>query len=259
MALPSLPGTGLARLGAAIGDRTRRRGLGSSLDKLRYANAYIYGRATAQSAERVLYVGVGHGHDAVLALLEGGARSVVGVDPYWGAHGNDDLDFDAVGNLISSLSLETRFVAERMTIQDYLAEHDDTFDLIICNDVLHHIFVTTDALSRSAELDAAVELFAGLRGLLRRGGKLIVVDVGRFGLRQMLARMGIGGGNVDYTTKQSWLQWAGAAARAGWTCTATTNYVPYALRRLEPLLQGRIGRLLACDRYFLKLQPTELV
>ncbi len=155
------------------------------------------------------------------------------------------------------MSLTDRFTLERTTIQDFLNRDLDPFDLIICNDVLHHIFITAAKLDEAPEFEQAVELFAALRKVMTPDGRLIIIDAGRTGLRQTISGLGVGDGNVDYSTKQAWQQWGSAAHRSGWTKTGINSYVPFGLRRFHPLLNGRIGRLLVCDRYILHLRQTE--
>jgi len=193
-------------------------------------------------------MGVGHGLDALLALYDGLVDSVVGVDPYIGEHGNDDEDYGNLLDVIAELDFANRFSVERKTGQEYLASSDENFDVIVFNDVLHHIFCTEERLTHSAELQDAAALFKSLRLV---GARLVVGEPGRHGLRQYLAKRRFVKTTVNYSTKQSWRQWDAAARAGGWVRMGLQNYVPYALRRQASFLGGAIGRATVCDKYFL--------
>lgn len=253
---PAAPDDGARRLAAAVAARARRRGLRVDLDRLRYANAHVYGAAAGPRPERSLYVGVGHGHDALLALLDGLTGAVVGVDPYVGRDGNDDADHRALVDLCRALDLGSRFVVERATIEDYLASASASgrFDLIVCNDVLHHVFTTAAPLSASPLFGAATELFRRFAAAARPGARLALSEVQRHGLRPLVHRLGLAGGAVDYRTKQPWREWCRAAEAAGWRRVDLVNYVPFALRGTAAMWRGGLGRVTLCDRYFLHFQ-----
>ncbi|MBM3567478.1 MAG: methyltransferase domain-containing protein [Alphaproteobacteria bacterium] len=235
-------------LGDAMAERAARRGLRLDLARLERADAWLFGGVPAP-IERALFVGVGHGHDALWGLMEGRFESVLGVDPYVGAHGNDDRDFQALQSLIADAKLTQRFAVERTTVEDYLGRNPDArFDAIICNDVLHHIFETAAPLSRSELAARAGVLFGSMRRAAPNGW-LVVSEVERHGLRPVMTRCGLLGGDVNYATKQPREEWDAAIRAAGWTRLAAENYIPYALRTSAPLWSGTLGRYTVCDRY----------
>lgn len=246
-----------ARLGdvfdSMAAERRARRGSTADRPRLRYANARLYAPLAAGSPPaHTLYVGVGHGLDALLALEEGLTRRVTGVDPFIGEQGNDEEDYRALRALVENAEAAARFRIERMTIQEYLT-HDDAgpFDFIVCNDVLHHVFWTEELLRRSELAAAAVALFRELQAVASPTAMLAIGEPERHGPRQMLKRMGLLGGAVNYAAKQPSSEWRAAAERAGWRLVSRRYYVPWALRRLEPVLSGLLGRWTLCDKYFL--------
>ena len=236
-----------------ISQRSNRRKLRVNRDTIRYSNNYIFA-PSGSSEETVLVVGIGHGHDTLVALADNYAARIVGVDPYFSAQGNDDADYLALTGTATRLNFGNRLVVEKMIIEEYLAETQQTFDRIVCNDVLHHIFESTQRLSEVKSGDLAIKLFAQLRAVCRPGGTLVICEVGRWGLRQVLGRSGILGGNVDYRSKQGWRVWRSLARTAGWDPISIRTYVPYPLRKYRAAFSGATGRWLACDRYVLHLR-----
>lgn len=238
-------------LARAVGERAARRGLNADLDRIRYANNYLYTESGPSDQNTTLYVGVGHGHDAMLALIDELTGEITGVDPYIGDHGNDDQDFEALVQLISELSLENRFTVQRNTVQSYLDGDPGSFDRIVCSDVLHHIFEESVPLTQSPEFDAAVALFKRFRAITRPGGSLVISDAGRHGLRQLIHQAGLNKFRGNYQNKQPWQQWDAALVQAGWRRTSLHNYIPFPLRQYSKLFSGLLGRYTVCEHYVL--------
>lgn len=246
------------RLAEVIERRAARRGLHVDIERLRYANAWLLKNVPADA--KALFVGVGHGHDALLALLDGHCGQIVGVDPYIETHGNGDQDYMELSDLIEAFGYEHRFELRRRTIQQYIEEEQGVrFDAIVCADVLHHIFVTPKSLLRSPDGPPATELFRQLCGLCKPGARLVVSETSRHGLRPWLSRISPHGGDVDYSTKQHWGQWRDAARDAGWRFLSVRDYVPWALRQRHFLFANAFGRYTTCDRYALEFAADEPV
>ena len=243
-------------LAAVIRNRAIRRGLSVDLERLRYANGCLFDRVPESALRHALYVGVGHGHDALLAVLNNQVDSVVGVDPYIDTDGNDTQDYDDIKATIQELGLEDRFSVVRERIEDYLQHVNTTFDCIVFNDVLHHIFVTDALLRNNSCLPPAVALFESLGALTNAGGTLVISDVERHGLRPFLIRVGALTGHVNYRTKQPREEWTHAAVKGGWSLFDQANYVPWRFRAMEKFWSGAPGRFTLCDKYFLYFSRT---
>ena len=237
----------------AIQARSTRRGLTADLTRMRYLNDCLFGDIPDGRPGATLYVGVGHGLDALLALQQGLTETIVGVDPYIGDDGNDDEDYESLVDEIDHQNLNDRFAVFRSTIEDYIPHAKERFDCIICNDVLHHIFVTEQLLTRSSFFPLAEILFRQMLTIAKPRCMLVISDVERHGLRPMLARCGWFGSNVNYRTKQSRGQWVEAATAGGWSQVYETNYVPWRLRGQRAIWSGRLGRFTLCDKYHLYL------
>ena len=238
-------------LEAAIRARASRRGLHADGVRLRYANRCLFGGVPGGKVGAALYVGVGHGLDALLALEQNLTGTIVGVDPYIGGHGNDDEDYEGLLAAIDGLGMGERFTVSRSRIEDYLPQASDRFDCIIFNDVLHHIFVTEALLSRSDGYAGAVRLFRDLLAVSRPRCTLVIGDVERHGLRPFLTRHRLLRGSVNYKTKQPRNEWAKAAIEGGWSPAGQANYIPWRFRGQRPLWSGTLGRFTLCDKYFL--------
>ena len=238
-----------------IDERAVRRGLDVDLERINYLNKCLYLTPSTAQPDRTFYVGIGHGHDALAALAEGLTDQVFGVDPYIGGHGNDDRDRDGLSEIISTLGIAGRFGFEKTTIQEYLDTPFEPFDRVICNDVLHHIYVTPKLLTRTPERDGAIAFFMRLRQLVVPGGLLVVADIGRNGLRQWYHRiarpLGIATFRGNYIRKQPWQEWDELLQGAGWERLSLHNYVPYGLRRQRPILDNWLGRMTLCPKYIL--------
>ena len=233
-----------------VRERSIRRGIHTDPERLVYANEGIY-RWCGKTPKSTLYVGVGHGFDALLALRANSTERITGVDPYIDADGNDNADYGHLIDLIGEFRMNERFVVERTSIQEYLARSTEIFDLIVCNDVLHHIFWTEELLTESRFFPDAIDLFSGLRSVSRSDATLVVADVERHGLRQLLSNTGVIDTSVVYRAKQPREEWCRAAVEAGWVRAGETNYVPWAFRSQAWLWSGMLGRLTLCDKYLL--------
>ncbi|MEI6632418.1 MAG: methyltransferase domain-containing protein [Chlamydiota bacterium] len=237
----------VTELGEHIARRAAGRGLSVDLARLRYASESLLAPVPRELRESVLCVGVGHGHDVLLDLLEGRIGRATGVDPFNEADGNGDEDFAELRGLIASLGLADRFEVKRSTVVDFLERDARRWGLILMSDVLHHIFVTRRPLRRSGEYEEAVALFRALHGRAAAGGVMVISDVRRSGLRARLHRMGILGGEVEYATKQEPGEWRRAVEEGGWRFARRDWYVPWALRGAARIVPWAVRP--ACDRY----------
>ena len=240
------------RLGAAIAERARRRGLSIDVERLGYYVRGLYGWVPRENRRRVLVVGIGHGHDSLLALSDGLVDRIVGADPYVAADGNSEDDRSALETLAEDLGLAGRLSVHAATVQDYLASLDEKaepFGCIVMTDVLHHIFVTRQPLPMASEFDAASELFRQLAARVVPGGSLVIAETDRAGLRPTLGRLKGPDAPIDYFTKQTPAAWRAAAESGGWRLDAQRQYIPWRLRALRPAFDNRALGLLVCDRY----------
>lgn len=235
----------------AILNRMHLRGLTGSINKLKYMNKKML-EETKFATAKVLFIGVGHGLDVLLAINDGQIGHATGVDPFIAEDGNDDHDYKVLNEQVRSHNLNERFRIFKMTIQEYLQHQDETYDLIVLNDVLHHMFVTDQALKKTLLFQDCKNLFHKLQEFSKPQTKLLVGDVSRYGLRQALVRRKLLKSSVNYDTKQNWREWDGAIRASGWHRASVTCYVPYALRGMTWTLSGRLGRYTVCDKYFLR-------
>lgn len=239
----------LGLLGERIHERAQRRGLTVSLAKLLYASD-LYFEHFPRPISNVLYVGVGHGHDAMLNLLTGRFQRLVGVDPFIEAHGNGDYDYQVLLQDINRLDLKHQFVVVRRTIQDFVVDCSEEFDLVVMIDVLHHMFCTPLRLRESDMYVHSVELCSLLRSVCKQ--YLLITDVERYGVRPFLAKRKIMKSRIDYTTKQPWKEWDLAIQTAGFRLTKKRHYVPHALRWIPSfLVSGNLTWRMLFDRYIL--------
>jgi len=231
----------------AIIRRAKRRNLTVDLEKMAYVDQWIYSH-TKRTCKNVLYVGVGHGHDALYALLRGNVEKVIGVDPYIESDGSDKQDYNELKELIDKYDLHDRFELYKTTIQDYLAHTEEMFDHVFLIDVLHHIFATKSRLRQSRYFAEAVALFKSIWEHTNYGGRLIAVEVERYGLRQLLVRMGFIKSFIDYSTKQPWYEWTAALSKANFSYAEKSTYIPWALRRLKRLFNNSVGLYTLSDK-----------
>ena len=99
-----------------INERALRRNLSITFTKMKYALNEFLDINTPSLAKRALFIGVGQGHSAVLAMLENRVEIIDGVDPYIESDGNDDTDYDELKVIIASYNLEKRFFLHKETI-----------------------------------------------------------------------------------------------------------------------------------------------
>ncbi len=235
----------------AMHARAERVGNFVDLERRRYLNDWIYGPRT-EKPSRVLYVGVGNGFEPLLALADGLCDEVVGIDPYIETDGNGDEDHKSLLILIEKMGMNDRFKVIRKTVQEYLEDVDNKFDLIIFNHVLHHIFWLDEKLSDSPEFDDAKKLFADLIDVTADNGEMVISELCRSGVRPFLSNHKLVKSFVNYRTKQDWQEWDKAANTGGWKRRSLTNYVPYRLRTVPWVCAGKLGRMTLVETYLLR-------
>lgn len=244
---------GLQLLSEAMGERATRRRLTATLEKMVYASDLAFQPLEAPLLD-VLYVGIGHGHDAMLNLVTSRFGSVTGVDPYVETDGNGDIDYGNLLELRRRLELEHRLHVFRQTIQEFLQSTTRTFDLIVVIDALHHMFVTTARLTESDLKDEAVGLFRLLRQRCKK--YLVVLECERHGLRPFAESYGILRSNINYSTKQAWQEWDAVIRATGFRLLRKKNYIPFALHWVPTfLLGGQFGLRTVCNRAILHYAP----
>jgi len=229
------------------------RALSISINKMEYSNRVSLGSYN-KKFDNALFVGVGHGHDVLMHLINGYIKKADGVDPYFALDGNDDLDYSNLINLTQDLGLSDRLTIYKKTIQTYLDNCKKNYDLIVLPDVLHHIFVTEKLLNHSEWFDECVDLFQGFYKITNNECDLLISDAPRFGLRANLAKKRIIKSHVDYKTKQPSEQWRLAVEKAGWTYQSTEFYIPYAFRQLSIILKIPIFSWFISNRYFIRFK-----
>jgi SAM-dependent methyltransferase len=138
-------------------------------------------------------------------------------------------------------------------MQEYTGQQ---FDLVVINDVMHHMFETRHRLRKSHLRSDVESFFAQLLKRVRPGGCVIISDVYRFGLRQMLAMGGVRMTDVYYESKQSPREWSDAANAAGWTIDAVIDYIPYRVSRIIPRAFASLVRYSISDRYQIVLRKA---
>lgn len=239
----------LKKIESVILDRIKRRpGLSASLEKMKYSERAFLGDDTYDNA---LYVGVGHGHDAVLQLVNGRVNQLDGVDPFYGKHGNDDADYENLIELIQELDLQDRFFVHKKRIETFLSDCDRHYDLIVLSDVLHHIFVTEEMLDQTELFGRCVALFRALHKVAENRCVMAISESPPSGLRPTLTKRGVLKSAVKYQTKQPAVQWRRAAEEAGWLFEKTEVYVPFVLRQFSTMLKLPPLPWLYSTRYFL--------
>lgn len=236
----------------SIAQRAIIRGLTVDYKKLEYFVKEFFNPIDLPQNAKALFVGLGHGHDAVLALAETTLSTIVGVDPFIENHGNGVSDHDELINLVNELGLSEKIEIKKMHVQEYLRDCVEKFDVIVCADVLHHIFVTPLSLNKSECAREAEELFKSFHSVLNRDGRLLISETSRHGLRPFLAKRNVLKTEVDYTTKQDFSEWVICASNAAWNLERVSNYVPYQLRNFSRYFPDNWARYTYCDRYFIE-------
>lgn len=228
-----------------------------NIDNLKKAVDDIY-KQVPFKMKNALYIGVGHGHDSILALLEERVERIVGVDPYIDSHGNDDEDYEELLSLINDYGFNDRFLLYRTTIEKFLKVHDKSqFDLIIASDVLHHIYCTSTPLTKSEYYLEAVQLFSNLIRVSKPGCYFVVSEIRKTGIVPLFKKYGVlKKGAANHDTKQNMTEWNKAIILANWKLESVSYHVPYQLRKLKKVVDNKVFGSMICGRYYLYYRKT---
>ena len=237
-------------LAEKINERAKRRRLTVSMAKMRYAHNLFFKHFKGQKFPNALYVGVGHGHFALLSLLDEIADNIVGVDPYYDKDGNSEYEYEELISTINELKLEKRFKVVKSTVEEYLESViNERFDLIVLSDVLHHIYDSRVLLTESSSWHECIKLFSKLKDNSEPGAVMTIHELQRHGLRPWLARIGIINSNINYDKKQNERQWIKAAKQGGWKLDRIDTYIPHSCRNWGWLFNNWLGRYTLSNRY----------
>ena len=237
----------------SITKRGFEKNLSIDIKKLHYAIKYYY-HYTGVKINRLLVIGIGHGHDAILSLLEGYVEKIDGVDPYYANDGNDDDDYKSLLDIIYKLKLNNDVNIYKMTIQDYLEKYTnitDQYDMVIIPDTLHHIFVTQSNISSSKYENDCVQLFKIIYKVVKPGGYMCISEAPRYGIIPFLSKYRIIKTDVDYTTKQQMSEWINILAETNWSYKNYAIYIPYAFKILYKLNKSKFFSYIFSSRYLL--------
>jgi len=237
----------------SINSRRIEKELSINMKKLHYAIKYYY-HHTNKKVERLLVIGIGHGHDAILSLLEGYVELIDGVDPFYAADGNDDRDYNELLEIINKLELTNNINVHKLTIQDYLKNKKNMiglYDMVIIPDTLHHIYVTKSKISNSKYKNDCVQLFKSIYEVVKPGGHLCISEAPRNGVIPMLTKCQLIKTEVDYSTKQQMAEWKNILKETSWSYKGYSIYIPNAFKILYILNKFRCLSYVFSSRYFL--------
>lgn len=242
----------------AIKKRSIGRKLNITYESLEYCLAYLQDKPLSKISKlSALFIGVGQGHEALLALKNDLFYVVTGLDPFIEEDGNGEQDYHDLLDLIEAENLFDRFKVFKMDFDafyDSFKETMQSYDVIIMNDVLHHIFCTEDKIQESNLHRACVDFFLRLSKFCHNDTKIIISDVEKTGMRPFLCKLEVVKSHINYNTKQNYKNWLSCALKAGYRLDACKVYVPYKLRRYSFLLDNFFGLKTLCNKYYLYLK-----
>jgi hypothetical protein len=200
--------------------------------------------------QRMLYVGVGNGFDVITNLIKNQNITITGVDPYISTDGNDDIDYNNLVELRSECGLDSRLTIIKTTIQEYCEKSDtNKYDIIVINDVLHHMYVSKERISLSEHFQDCSKMFSKLLNIASKECKLIIGDVRNYGIVPLLKKINAIDISVDYSTKQMPEEWEQAAISGGWIPVFTKFYVPFRFKKYRKYVPEIFS-----DRYIIHLK-----
>ena len=237
-----------------IKKRVQKSNLSFDLEKIIYGNQYLFKYLKNKKFKNALYIGLGHGFYSLLTILQGYVKTITGVDPYYdedGGEGCEEFDYENLKAMAAEYNMEESLIIKKATINDFLKNENEKFDLIIARDVLHHVFKNPQLISRTEMYGQAVNLFKHLKKFAHNDTCFIVSDVGRYGLLPLLKKWGIVNDSVRYYNKQPSGEWIRAMKEAGWQLLKRYNYTPFNLRKISFLFKGYLNQYFLANRYFL--------
>lgn len=218
----------------------------SPLHELYYSMEFNLKNCPLDSKE-VLDLGCGAGIFSLYAALVANARKVYALDEFEG-HGNPSKNYERFRSQIKKYNLSdiiTLIKANGVTY-NFVGQ---TFDVIYCSNVLHHIFPKNKQNNESA----IMAFFSKLKDLLRPKGKVIVQEVMRHNITEFLPRR-FNSMGVDWKTKRNASEWAYLFKQAGFREVKSRYYTPMPFRHMPFRLftDNTISSFMFLSRYVLE-------
>lgn len=209
--------------------------------------------------KRVLEIGCGSGTYCLLMALSG-AKEVVGLEPE--ADGSTKGVFEVFTDKISTMRL-TNIKVHKVTLDDYVRNADEPFDLVLTNDVVNHL--DEDAVQRLHRDESARQIYQGILKTIyhsmHQQGVFVVADCGRHNILSGISRLGLYKGfltkTIEWNKHQGPRIWKRLLKEAGFDRFELEYWVPYQLRKVPFLAKNRVFSYLTTSRFIIRALASE--
>ncbi|MEW6556087.1 MAG: class I SAM-dependent methyltransferase [Elusimicrobiota bacterium] len=186
------------------------------------------------TGKNVLDIGCGAGLYSIYLALIKNASKIVAVDEYLG-HGNVASNKELFLDVVNNYGLKEKISIVQGDIFN-LTFQDNSFDVVMLNDVMHHLYITNEDISELTQIPDSVFNLIKKYGLwLKPNGIVIIHEVKRRNILEILPRY-FNRANIDFTTKQNPDGWTNLFEHAGFCLQDVKYYVSYKLKLYTPFL-----------------------
>ncbi len=181
----------------------------------------------------VLEVGCGKGFVSLYIALFCGPKKVVALDESEGI-GNEKGVLAFLEKTVKDLNIKNIKVVKSDIMNNCFS--DDSFDIIIANNALHHVVRTGKYISSDLHTkNKWIALFSELKRLLKPNGILIL---GEFSRKSIWRYIKLRYRQIDWELHPKLKEWLLVIKLAGFKKISFRYSVPYKLRKLEPLFSN---------------------
>ena len=196
--------------------------------------------------KKILDVGCGTGIRTCYYNIMYKPKFIVGIDE-WGGRGSKIESKNKFNNLINLLDLKNIKIIEGNILSQNF--NSNSFDVIICSQVLHHIFSTKCSFYKDKIiLLKVIKLFLKFHKWLKPSGIVVIEETNCLSMWRFTRILFK---NINWDTKRKPDEWISALNKAGFKGIRIKYYVNYKLRNFKKILSNTLANFFLGSKYFI--------